>query len=106
MWRGCVWWLERRNGQDGDGYGISWWEDNTAHITLGTDPNAPLAYDSGLELHHPIMSTLGGNGGQLERERGGGGQSKVASLHIFMSLILFSGRGPIYCQSRRRFIKK
>ena len=35
------------------------------NITLGMDPNAPLAYAPGLELHHPIMSNLGGHRGQL-----------------------------------------
>ena len=32
------------NGRDGDRDGLSQWEDNVAHITLGTEPNAPLAY--------------------------------------------------------------
>ena len=36
-------------------------EDNVVNITLGTEPNAPLAYDMGLELHHLIMSKLGEN---------------------------------------------
>ena len=36
---------------------------------LGTDPNAPLAYDPGLELHQIIMSILEGNRGQLDRDR-------------------------------------
>ena len=31
------------------------------------DPNDPLAYAPGLEIHHPTMSMLGGHGGQLER---------------------------------------
>ena len=39
------------------------------NVTLGTEPNDPLAYDPGLEIHHLIMSNLGGGGGQLERER-------------------------------------
>ena len=33
-------------------------------ITLGTEPDAPLAYAPGLELHHPIRSMLGVHGGQ------------------------------------------
>ena len=33
------------------------------------EPNAPLAYAPGTELHRPIMSTIGGHGVQLERER-------------------------------------
>ena len=44
---------------DGDGYGLNWWEDNVVNIILGTEPNAPLAYAPGLELHYPIISTLG-----------------------------------------------
>ena len=42
------------------------------NVTLGTEPNAPLAYATGLEPHHPIMSKLGEPGGPLERERDGG----------------------------------
>ena len=38
------------------------------HNTLGTDPNATLAYDPCSELHQPTMSMLGGHRGQLERE--------------------------------------
>ena len=30
------------------------------------EPNAPLAYAPGTELHWPIMSTLGGHGDRLE----------------------------------------
>ena len=30
--------------QDGDGDGLSRWEDNVAHVTLGTETNDPLAY--------------------------------------------------------------
>ena len=44
-------------------------EDNVANVTLGTEPNSPLAFALGLEYHHPIMSTLGDPGGRLERER-------------------------------------
>ena len=49
------------DGRDGygDGYGLSWWEDNIVNVTLGTETNALLAYDPGLEHHHPNMSTLG-----------------------------------------------
>ena len=46
-------------GWGGDGYRIIQWEDNVSNLTLGTEPNAPLAYAPGLEHHHPIMSTLG-----------------------------------------------
>ena len=42
-------------------------EDTVENLILGTYPNDPLASDPGLELHQPIMSMLGGNGGRLER---------------------------------------
>ena len=48
---------------------MSWWDDNVANLTLGTEPNVPLAYAPGLEHHHPIMITLGDPGGRLERKR-------------------------------------
>ena len=44
-------------------------EDTVANVILGTEPNAPLAYAPVLELHHPIMSMLGGHRGQLVREK-------------------------------------
>ena len=76
IWRGCGRrirrWNIRSGGEDRqerERGGLSWWEDNIAHVTLGTDPNAPLAYAPGLELHHPIMSMLGEYRGRLERER-------------------------------------
>ena len=56
------------DGWDGDGDRIIWWEDNVAQVTLGTDPNDPLAYAPGLEHHHPIMSMIGDPGGKLERD--------------------------------------
>ena len=49
----------------GEGGRLSRWEDNVANITLGTETNAPLAYATGLEHHHPIISMLGELGGQL-----------------------------------------
>ena len=57
--------------RDGDGYeeGVNMWEDNVANVTLGVEPNAPLAYALLLELHHPIVSTLGKHLGRLDRER-------------------------------------
>ena len=59
-------------GVGGDGYdrdldGLSQREDNLANAILGTEPNSTLEYDTGLELHHPIMSMLGELGGRLER---------------------------------------
>ena len=54
---------------DGDGDGLNWWEDNLSNLILGTEPNTSLAYDPGLELHQPIMSTPDGHGGRIERER-------------------------------------
>ena len=47
--------------------GLSRWEDNVSHVTLGTDHNAPLVYALVLELHHPSMSNFGEQGDQLER---------------------------------------
>ena len=55
--------------QDRDGEGLSCWEDNVAHVNLGTKHNAPIAYALGLKLNHPIMSTLGDPRSWLERER-------------------------------------
>ena len=37
-------------------------------IILGTEPNSLLAYALVTELHHPIMSTLGGHVVRLYRE--------------------------------------
>ena len=60
---------EGRDWRDGDRDGkIIRWEDTVANVILGTESNDPLAYDPGLELHHLIMSVLGGSGGQLERD--------------------------------------
>ena len=60
-------------GGDGrDRYGdrrLIKWEDTVANITLGKYHNALFASTPGSELHHPTMSTLGENRGQLERER-------------------------------------
>ena len=56
-------------GRDGDRDRLNRREYNVAHATLGTEPNSPLAYDLGLELHHQIMSKLGYPGGRLEIER-------------------------------------
>ena len=42
------------------------WGDTVANVILRMEPNSPLVYDMVLELHHPIMSMLGGNGGQLD----------------------------------------
>ena len=58
-----------RYGWDGDGYGLNWWEDTAANAILGTGPNSPLASAPGLELHHMIMSIIGGQGGRLDRYR-------------------------------------
>ena len=65
----------RGDGRDGDGDGYGYgdgltrWEDTVANGILGTEPNDTLAYDPGLELHHPIMSMIGGHRGRLDRER-------------------------------------
>ena len=50
-------------GREVDGDVLNQWGDNVANITLGTEPNATLAYAPGLEHHHPIVSTLGEPGG-------------------------------------------
>ena len=42
---------------------------NVVVNTIGMEPGATLAYDPGLEHHHSIMSTIGGNGGRLYIER-------------------------------------
>ena len=43
---------------DVDRYRLSLWEDNVESFNLGTEPNATLVYDPGLEHQNPIMSTL------------------------------------------------
>ena len=55
--------------RDKDGYRdrLSQWEDNVAHVALGTKPNSPVAYALVLEHHHPIMSTISYPGVRLER---------------------------------------
>ena len=40
-----------------------------ANVILGTEPNDPLTYAPGSELHHPIVSMLGGNRRRLEIDR-------------------------------------
>ena len=35
------------------------------HNTLGTEPNAPLAYAPGSKLHHQTMRMIGGHKGRL-----------------------------------------
>ena len=49
-------------------------------ITLWTEPNDPLAYAPGLEVHHPIMSTLKAHGVQLERERYSSSLSSIETM--------------------------
>ena len=56
-------------------------EDTVANIILETEPNAPIASARGLELHHPIISMLGGHGGRLERERES--YLQVTHTHIY-----------------------
>ena len=66
---------ERKEGGGGDGWDsnedgrIIRWAYTVVNVILGTEHNVPLASTPGLELYHPIMSMLGGHGGQLERER-------------------------------------
>ena len=40
------------------------------HNTIGSDPNALLAYALVSELRHPNMGMFGGHGDRLEREIG------------------------------------
>ena len=57
--------------QEGYRYGdgqIIRWQDIVANLILGTEPNDLFAYAPRLELHHPIMSMLGGHRGRVERE--------------------------------------
>ena len=56
------------DGQDGDRDGLNRWEDIVANLILGTEHNNLLASTPGLEIHHLIMTMLGGHGGRLERE--------------------------------------
>ena len=53
--------------RDGDGRLIKW-EYTVADITLDTEHNAPFAHALVLEIHHPIMITLGAHGGKLDRK--------------------------------------
>ena len=62
IWRGG-------DGRDGDGDELNRWEDTVENLNLGMEPNAALAYSTGLELHHLIMSMIGGHKGLSERER-------------------------------------
>ena len=48
------------DGRDRDGYGLNQWGYNVAQINLGKEPNTPLAYPLVMEIHHLIMSKIGG----------------------------------------------
>ena len=52
--------------QDADIDELKQWNDNVELVTLGTETNASLAYDTGFELHHPIISELGYPRSRLE----------------------------------------
>ena len=54
------------DGRDFYRDGLNRWEDNSENVILWTDPNEPPASAPGLELHHPLMSMLGGNGVLLD----------------------------------------
>ena len=41
------------------------WEDTVENLISGTETNVPLASAPVLELHHPVMSMLGGHNGRL-----------------------------------------
>ena len=78
---GCVEDVEGGSGGGTDGGGGGYGRDGNkdrrlirceytvANVILETDPNSLYAYEPVLELHHPIMSMIGGRGGWLERER-------------------------------------
>ena len=57
------------------------------------ETNTPLAYALVLEIHHPIMSTLGGHGGRLEivrdREKDEAGQATLQAKCPRRSLTMF-----------------
>ena len=59
---GGIYWDGRAYIWDVDGYRISLLEDKVANITFGKKTNAPLAYATVLEQHHPIIITLRGAG--------------------------------------------
>ena len=68
-------WTADREVEQTEGWGDGWegdrngqiirWGYTVANLILGTEPNYTLAYAPGLELHHPIVSIIGGNGGRL-----------------------------------------
>ena len=76
---GCVGYADGGSGGGTDGVGggdvrdgnryirLIWWEYTVSNVTLGTETNAALTYATGLELHHPIMSMIGGHRGRLDR---------------------------------------
>ena len=47
------------DGKDRDRDELIQTDVNVAHINLGMEPNASLAYDTGLEPHHLIMGMIG-----------------------------------------------
>ena len=57
-----------RYGWENDGDRINTWEYTVANLILGTENNYPLAYSTGLELYHPIITMLRGHGGRLEKD--------------------------------------
>ena len=63
-YEGGVWEIRDRYGE-----GLNKWEDNVAHVPLEADHNSLLAYDMGLELHHPIIRNLGGPSGRIDIDR-------------------------------------
>ena len=60
-----------RAGVEGGGDGwyrygkIISWGDTVSNLILGAEHNSPLSYDPVLEIFHPIISIIGGHGGQL-----------------------------------------
>ena len=50
------------DGWDNSRDGLNRWEDTASNAILQTEPNAPLANATGLELHHMIINMLQGHG--------------------------------------------
>ena len=63
------------------------------NLTLGMEPNDPLTYAPGLELHHPITSKLGNPGGRLEREIGRKREIYLSSDLLFSLVVTMATRG-------------
>ena len=70
-------------GRGGINAAVTTYMSRVANIILGTDPNAPLSYAMVLELHHPIMSMVGGNRVRLERDIGREIEIEVVGVPLY-----------------------